>query len=124
MPTPSPSSDPGSSGPKFRRAFFRVEYPFEMRPLLAWAGVFYQVLDVSERGIRLNVEGRPPFAAGSRIRATVQFEDGVETIEGTLLRGNRREAVFTLTEGVPLSRIRREERRVIRATRSGFPPGS
>ncbi len=109
------------------RALFRVEFPFGQRPPLTWGGKSYEVLDISERGIRLSVEGHTPFVAGARIRAVVRFEDGKETVEGTLLRGNEREAVFQLTEGFSLERIRREERRLIRASGPSselktFPP--
>jgi hypothetical protein len=80
-------------------------------------------------GCVLSVEGHTSFAPGARVRAVVRFEDGKETVEGTVLRGNEREAVFQLTEGFSLERIRREERRLIRAAGSSssakpFPPSS
>lgn len=126
MPTPS---DPSPS--KYKRyvpsghpdrALFRVEFPFGQRPLLQWEGTAYDVLDVSERGMRVSVEGRKPFVAGASVRLTVRFEDSKETVAGTVLRGNEREAVFHLTECFSLERIRREERRLIRATLPLPPP--
>lgn len=109
-----PSSHPG-------RAHFRVEFPFGYRPPLTWAGITYEVLDISERGMRLSVEGRRAFAPGARVRGDVRFEDAKETVEGVVLRGNEREAVFQLTEGFSLERIRKEERRLIRATQPPPP---
>jgi hypothetical protein len=105
-----PSAHPG-------RALFRVEFPFGQRPFIAWETFRYEVLDISERGMRVNVEGKKLFAPGTKVRTVVQFEDSNETVEGTVLRGNEREAVFQLTEGFSLERIRREERRLIRAAR-------
>lgn len=123
MPSPSDSSPikkprlVPSTHPD--RALFRVEFPFGKRPLLVWGGISYEVLDISERGMRLSVEGQRSLPAGTKARVVVRFEDSRETVEGTVLRGNEREAVFQLTEGFSLERIRREERRLIRAT---LPP--
>jgi hypothetical protein len=133
MPPPSDSSP--SKKHRFvpsthpSRTLFRVEFPFGQRPPLLWGGKSYDVLDISERGMRLSVEGHTSFAPGTRVRAIVRFEDGKETVEGTVLRANEREAVFQLTEGFSLERIRREERRLIRAAGSSssakpFPPSS
>ncbi|MBK8575184.1 MAG: hypothetical protein IPN90_05730 [Elusimicrobia bacterium] len=110
-----PSTHPG-------RALFRVEFPFGKRPVLTWETVRYEVLDISERGMRVSVEGRKPFASGVTVRTDVCFEDSKETVAGKVLRGNEQEAVFQLTEGFPLERIRREERRLIRATLPPQPP--
>lgn len=101
------------------RSLFRVEFPFGKRPLLQWEGISYEVLDISEKGMRVNVEGRKPFVAGTSVRVDIRFEDSKETVAGTVFRGNEREAVFQLTECFSLERIRREERRLIRAT---LPP--
>ncbi|MBL8022911.1 MAG: PilZ domain-containing protein [Elusimicrobia bacterium] len=119
----SSSNPPSSDGSASRadRALFRVEFPFRGRPLCEWSGVRFEVLDISERGMRLSVEGHTPFVRGTWVRAVVYFEDSPETVEGTVLRGNEREAVFQLREGFSLERIRREERRLIRATRPPSP---
>lgn len=126
MPTPS---DPSSSKkPRYvpsthpGRALFRVEFPYGQRPLLSWKGTSYEVLDISERGMRLSVDGRAMLVPGTRVRGVVRFEDGKETVEGAVLRGNEREAVFQLTDGFSLERVRREERRLIRA--AAPPPSS
>lgn len=125
---PSPSDSAPSKKPRLvpsthpNRALFRVEFPFGQRPPLTWGGKSYEVLDISERGMRVSVEGHASFAPGAQVRAMVRFEDGKETVEGTVLRGNEREAVFQLKEGFSLERIRREERRLIRATQSSPPP--
>lgn len=109
-----PSTHPG-------RALFRVEFPFGQRPVMTWEGIAYEVLDISERGLRVSVEGRKLFTAGASVRVSVRFEDGKETVAGTVLRGNEREAVLQLTECFSLERVRREERRLIR---SFLPPPS
>lgn len=101
------------------RALFRVEFPYGQRPLFQWEGTSYEVLDISERGMRVSVEGRKPFVPGVSVRLAICFEDSKEAVAGTVLRGNEREAVFQLTECFSLERIRREERRLIRAT---LPP--
>lgn len=103
------------------RALFRVEFPFGQRPLMTWEKNSYEVLDISERGLRISVEGRKLFTVGASVRVSVRFEDGKETVAGTVLRGNEREAVLQLTECFTLERVRREERRLIR---SFLPPPS
>lgn len=124
---PSPSDPSFSKNKRYvpsghpDRALFRVEFPFGQRPLVQWDGTSYDVLDISERGMRVNVEGRRPFVSGTSVRLTICFEDAKETVAGTVLRGNEREAMFQLTECFSLERIRREERRLIRAA---LPPPS
>lgn len=122
----SPSPSPFEGSPSFHRshpdrALFRVEYPFGERPACLISGGRYEVLDISERGMRLNTEGHTPFVRGAKVRAVIHFQDFQETVEGTVLRGNEREAVFQLREGFSLECIRREERRLIRANRTKPP---
>lgn len=112
-----PSTHPG-------RALFRVEFPYGQRPLFTWKGNSYEVLDLSERGMRIGVNGLAVFVPGTRVRGAVRFEDGKETVEGAVLRGNEREAVFQLAEGFSLERVRREERRLIRAAAPSLSPES
>lgn len=101
------------------RALFRVEFPFGQRPRARWNTVDYDVLDISEKGIRLNNEGLKSFAAGASVRLGVKFEDAVVTVSGRVLRANERETVIALSEGFSLERVRREERRLIRGDEPG-----
>jgi hypothetical protein len=96
------------------RTLFRVEFPFGQRPRARWNNVDYDVLDISEKGIRLNNEGLKGFVAGASVRLGVCFEDAVVSVAGRVLRANERETVIALSEGFPLERVRREERRLIR----------
>lgn len=110
-----PSTHPG-------RALFRVEFPFGQRPNFTWKALSFPILDISERGIRLSAEGRAVFSPGTRVRGEAHFEDAKETVEGTVLHGNEREAVIQLTEGFSLERVRKEERRLIRGEPPSSPP--
>lgn len=100
------------------RALFRVEFPFGGRPRARANGAVYDVLDMSEKGIRLNNEGVKGFSVGASVRITVDFEDAAVTVAGRVLRTNERETVVVLSDGFSLQRVRREERRLIRGDSS------
>lgn len=101
------------------RTLFRVEYPFGQRPRAHLNGESYEVLDLSEKGLRLNNEGLRGFSAGASVRAAVRFEDDVVAVAGRVLRSNPRETILVLTEGFTLERVRQEERRLIRGDQKG-----
>jgi hypothetical protein len=70
-----------------RRAHERVIYPAAQRPLLLVGGVSYEVLDCSERGLRVARSSAAQLQTGADIQGRVRFPPGNEVmIEGVVLR--------------------------------------
>jgi hypothetical protein len=70
-----------------RRAHERVVYPPGERPTLTVGGGAYEVLDCSERGLRVMQTGATPLETSVDIQGRVRFPPGTEvTIEGVVLR--------------------------------------
>jgi hypothetical protein len=86
-----------------RRQHFRVKYPFSERPQLVITRDEFDILDISEQGIR--------FSMGPIIGETITFHDGESlNLEGKLLRTQDSEVVIQLLKGIPPERISKEQR--------------
>ena len=71
-------------GGRERRRYFRLEYPPDERPELKIGKKTFQVLDVSERGVRFINDKDARFAEW--IKGTITFHDGVSMeIEGKIV---------------------------------------
>ncbi|MEO8636745.1 MAG: PilZ domain-containing protein [Gemmatimonadales bacterium] len=95
----------------FPREHYRVAYPTVARPKLLIQGHTFEVVDVSERGIRFRLGDAAPPALGVELEGTVRFKRG-ETIDvrGTVLRFDGGEVSARLDQGVPLRLIMEEQR--------------
>ena len=70
-----------------RRAHERVIYPPGQRPVLIVGGGAYEVLDCSERGLRISQSGAALLETSVDIQGRVRFPPGNEVmIEGVVLR--------------------------------------
>ncbi len=70
-----------------RRAHERVIYPPGQRPMLLVGGSAYEVLDCSERGLRVARSAAAFLETSVDIQGQVRFPTGVEvTVEGVVLR--------------------------------------
>jgi hypothetical protein len=70
-----------------RRAHERVVYPRGQGPTLTVGGGTYEVLDCSERGLRVARVGASLLETSVDLQGRVRFPTGVEvTIEGVVLR--------------------------------------
>ncbi len=70
-----------------RRAHERVIYPEGQRPTLIVAGAAYQVVDCSERGLRVARAGAALLETSVDLQGRVRFPTGTEvTIEGVVVR--------------------------------------
>jgi hypothetical protein len=98
---------PGDSA----REFYRIAYPAKARPRLHVSGFDFEVLDLSERGIRFRLGEAMAPEAGHQLRGTVRFIRGVTAeVGGTILRVRDGQVAAVLEEGVPASVIRAEQR--------------
>ncbi len=93
------------------RAHYRVAYPTALRPKLLVQGHTFEVVDVSERGLRFRLGQAASPEPGFEVVGTVRFKRG-ETchIRGIVLRVVRAEVAVRLEEGIPLRVIMDEQR--------------
>ncbi len=86
-----------------RRKYFRVKYPYAERPKLMITEEDFDVIDISERGIK--------FSLGPTLSETITFHDGESlAIEGNFLRTQDNEIVIQPLKGIPAERINKEQR--------------
>ncbi len=101
------------------REHYRVAYPTVARPKLLVQGHTFDVVDVSERGIRFRLGEATPPTPGFEIEGTVRFKRG-ETVDvrGTVLRLDDGEVCARLEQGVPLRVIMEEQRFLLQRYRN------
>lgn len=102
--TGSPPSHPQ------RRAYFRVVYPSDYRPVLFIKGCQYPVLDISEAGVRFLNRQHTPLPEDV-FSACVQFQDGEQIqIVGKVIRVQENQvALMLLIRGIPYRKVIAEQ---------------
>jgi hypothetical protein len=97
-----------------RRGHFRLKYLPGAGPVLAWDGRTCEVVELSERGLRVADAGHTPPLA-ERVAGVLHFPDGAHTaITGSVTRVVGGWVVLRLARGVTLGRMLAEQRRVLR----------
>ncbi len=105
------------------RNYYRVEYPSGDRPSFECAGRSYEVIDVSEMGLRLAVSADDPWVENETVVGTVTFRDNATCkVSGSVLRKTDDGIAIVLTEGVPLPRVLEEQRYLIKRYRRTVDP--
>ncbi len=104
------------------RDFFRLEYPAADRPTIVVSGMTYEVLDLSEEGVKFAVPSSFKPNPALKIRGTITFKDGksvdvVGTVLRILERKDKNQCVLTLTSGVPLPKMMEEQRYLLKKYR-------
>lgn len=93
------------------REHYRVAYPTALRPKLLVHGVSFDVVDISERGIRFRLGTAQKPEPGFEVQGVLRFKRGETiTIRGTVLRVDQGEVAARLEEGIPLRVIMDEQR--------------
>lgn len=93
------------------REHYRVAYPAALRPRLLVHGITFEVVDISERGIRFRLGLAQKPEPGFELQGVVRFKRGETiTIRGTVLRVIEDEVSCRLDEGFPLRVIMEEQR--------------
>ena len=100
---------------KQRREYFRVEYPSGYRPRFVVAGESFEILDVSECGIRFLIVDGTNFIIGAHIKGNIHFTDGEELeCSGVVLRNEFGAVALQQDVSIPLAKIRAEHLNLIR----------
>lgn len=93
------------------REHYRVAYPAALRPKLLVHGVSFDVVDISERGIRFRLGQADQPEPGFELQGVIRFKRGETiTICGTVLRVIDGDVASRLDEGFPLRVIMEEQR--------------
>ncbi|HEY9052858.1 MAG TPA: PilZ domain-containing protein [Gammaproteobacteria bacterium] len=98
-----------------RREFFRVEYPSGYRPRFIVKGQSFDILDISECGIRFLLVDNANFIIGASIKGIVHFTDDEELeCSGIVIRKELGTVAIQNDVAIPLARIRSEHLNLIR----------
>jgi len=93
-----------------RRRHYRIRYPIMRRPSVDVWGRRYEVIDVSEEGMRFHCPDSQSVTAGQPVQAVITFDDAAQAdVEGTVVRVERRRVALQLCVGIPYARIVREQ---------------
>jgi hypothetical protein len=99
-----------------RREHYRIIYPVSCRPKLVINNKQYDVIDVSERGVRFLHQGTCTLQPGSETRINITFHSGESlNIKCKVLRFNDTAAILSLLQEIPFEIII-EEQRYIKST--------
>lgn len=92
-----------------QRDFFRVEFPRSYFPVIHLETGQYDVLDVSESGVRFKIEKSNGFKLNQDIMAIIRFPDGdVFDCSGQVVRMDHHAISMLLSSPLPLKKIRSE----------------
>jgi hypothetical protein len=95
----------------YDREHYRVAYPTALRPKLLVHGVSFDVVDISERGIRFRLGSAQAPEPGFELHGVLRFRRGETiTIRGAVLRVDQGEVAARLEEGIPLRVVMEEQR--------------
>lgn len=96
-----------------RRKHFRIQYPVNRRPKLIILDIEYEVIDISEQGIRFLGKKLYEFEIGSEVKVKIVFYDrGSLDLKGKILRVNKEQTIIYLSTTIPFERIAQEQRYV------------
>ncbi|MEN8263742.1 MAG: PilZ domain-containing protein [Nitrospirota bacterium] len=94
-----------------KREYYRVRYPIACRPNLAILNSVYEIMDISEHGIKFLGNDVSRFHSDMKIDGMITFDDGISIgIKGKIIRIDRNNAVMFLMESIPFGRIVAEQR--------------
>ncbi|MEQ8224416.1 MAG: PilZ domain-containing protein [Candidatus Eremiobacterota bacterium] len=97
-----------------RRRFYRIKYPLIERPEIILDNRSYQVIDISEGGVKF-FSPVTTFKVGDYIKGSIKFHDGeVMPVEGHVLRLQNKRVIILLDRKIPLQRILKEQRYLIK----------
>lgn len=98
------------------RTHFRIEYPKEVRPKIEIDGKVFDVINLSEGGVKFSqIKDAPKMVEDSPIEGKIVFFDSEEKkVIGTIIRSDKSSVVLQLSQGVPYQKIMNEQRFVLK----------
>lgn len=97
-----------------KRRYFRIEYPASIRPTLKIRKHAFEVVDISEKGVRFSADKKIKF--GRWVTGNVTFCDGQTVgIEGRIAwKRGENIGMFFAVKSIPYSKILSEQRLLVR----------
>ena len=96
---------------KNKREHYRIVYPLSCRPKLKIIKKEYEVMDISESGIKFLHRNGIELTPGSKIHAEITFDNGTSLdIDGEILRIDDYIMILKLQHSVPFWKIVDEQR--------------
>ena len=107
-------SGPAQAKGESRRAHYRIDYPEGDRPHLRYGKRRYEILNLSEGGIKIEIPQSDELPLEETLSVTIELVGGKEIeVEGHVLRRDTDTTVLHLSSRVPLSVIVEEQRQQI-----------
>lgn len=99
----------------YTRRHYRIPYPIGARPSGKWAGKPFEVVDLSEEGMKIEFLAPQQLLKGQIIKTDLRFHDSeVFPFQGKVLRQETPTlVVLQLVEAIPLRKIMSEQRYLI-----------
>ncbi len=100
-----------------KREHYRVEYPTSYRPVLTTDEENYEVLEISERGLKFRHTflHEALFSVNEKIEGELVFRDKRSiAVDGTIFRKLGKSTVILVETAIPLSVIRSEDLYVVK----------
>ena len=108
-----------SDAPENNRRYYRLSYPDSLMPTAEISGHTYQVLEISEKGMRIRCGDFNRFRVSEKVSGEVTFSDGETlSIKGVIRRKERDHYVIYELVGITFNRLVQEQRLVISRYRS------
>ena len=106
--------DEKNSERREKRGYYRIEYPASMRPTLKIRKHEFEVIDISEKGVRFLFDKNIKF--GRWVNGDVSFYDGEAIgVEGKIVwKDEENIGMFLTIKSIPYSKILSEQRLLAR----------
>src|ERR1044071_8502574 len=102
------------------RQHYRIQYPVAARPHITIEGRSFEVIDLSEGGVRFRTEDTPSFGMADNVSERIRFQrTEVVEVKGAVVRLGSREVALKLNVAIPL-RVIIEEQRYLREQHRGL----
>ena len=97
-----------------KRRYFRIEYPASIRPTLKIRKHEFEVVDISEKGVRFSADKKIKF--GRWVTGNITFYDGqVVGVEGKIAwKREQTIGMFLTVKSIPYQKILSEQRLLAR----------
>ena len=92
-----------------KREYYRVEYPLNDRPALLSMDDEFEVVDISEGGLKFKVEASEHFSVGDELGGKIKFSDNYTfDCKGKIIRIDDDNVAINYAHHLPLERVRLE----------------